>query len=268
MKIINFEIKLTDTEYRKIINPIFFDDDNNYLTLISKADGFTLELEIRPHKKNNKIFDIIANVQKAGEGNNDLSAYFFSIAHIDNFLKRYHFTDSKNNLNFSFNLNIDVNEMIANLSKKEIKNFIDIYENRYLSVLNFIENQIDFNKEILDFILSADITNDFSLISFAITMNNCLIYLNDDTLNLLIEKLAYFGYDEESISSDNKIEDFESCKNCTLTFLLRNIYNNFDGVDKDDYLTEFLPLFSNKEVEEFFKVFTTSYLREVMKLNI
>lgn len=268
MKNINFEIKLIEDEYRTIINPIFFEDDNNCLTLISKVDDFTLEVEIRPNTKNNKTFNITANVRRIGVGDKDLSSYFFSITHIDNFLKRYYFTDSKHNLKFSFNLNIDVNKMIDNLSKKEINNFLDIYKKRYLSVLNFIGNNFDFNKEILDFILSADITNDFSLVSFAITMNNCLMYLNDNALNLLIEKLSYFGYDEESISSDNTIEDFESCKNFTLTFLLRNIYNNFDGVDKDKYLTNCLPLFSNKEIEEFFKTFTISYLREVLNLNI
>ena len=99
-------------------------------------------------------------------------------------------------------------------------------------------------------------------------MNNALIYLNDESLNHLIYKLSYYGYDEESITNDSIIGDFKSCKNCTLTFLLRAIYDNYDGVEKNNYLKEFSPLFSDSEVDSFFKVFITSYLREVLKLKI
>ena len=49
MKNINFEITLTDVEYKKIINPNFFDNDDS-VKLYKRAKDFTLELEIKPHK--------------------------------------------------------------------------------------------------------------------------------------------------------------------------------------------------------------------------
>lgn len=267
MKNINFEITLTDVEYKKIINPNFFDNDDS-VKLYKRAKDFTLELEIKPHKKTSKTLYLISNVQKIGDEQGRFLTHSFHLTHVDNFLKIYSFKDSKNDFLYKININLDVSKMILNISKDGVNNFVETYKQRYLSILNFTDNSNNFNKEVIDFIRSSDLSDDLSLISFAIVMNNALIYLNAESLNHLIYKLSYYGYDEESITNDSIIGDFKSCKNCTLTFLLRAIYDNYDGVEKNNYLKEFSPLFSDSEVDSFFKVFITSYLREVLKLKI
>ena len=267
MKNINFEITLTDVEYKKIINPNFFDNDDS-VKLYKRAKDFTLELEIKPHKKTSKTLYLISNVQKIGDEQGRFLTHSFHLTHVDNVLKIYSFKDSKNDFLYKININLDVSKMILNISKDGVNNFVETYKQRYLSILNFTDNSNNFNKEVIDFIRSSDLSDDLSLISFAIVMNNALIYLNDESLNHLIYKLSYYGYDEESITNDSIIGDFKSCKNCTLTFLLRAIYDNYDGVEKNNYLKEFSPLFSDSEVDSFFKVFITSYLREVLKLKI
>lgn len=240
MEYIRFDTEITTSDRSIIDNLKFYLNKSSLIVLRDIIDvDKRLEISIRPADTNKNFKRLRVTIEiKDSNYKDDIIIMPYSEA-VDTYIKIY---KVKHNDTM----------YIINLKMEESK---DIFMNTYQQMLSFKfmnENLIKDISYFNDIISIIPLNNDVELMKFVCAILSNIDKLDDELIELIKEKLSYYGYDENSIEDDVKYETDNDYKINAMNYLLRKLYDIYDDVDKDKYLEENDFLGNTKSARNFF----------------
>lgn len=240
MEYIRFDTEIASSDRAVIDNLKFFLNKSSLIVLRDIIDiDKRLEISIRPADTNKNFKHLRVTIEIKDSNNKDDIIIMPYIETVDTYIKIY---KVKHNDTM----------YVINLKMEESK---DIFMNTYQQMLSFkfmnqnIIEDINYFNDIVNII---PLNNDIELMKFVCAILSNIDKLDDKLIELIKEKLSYYGYDENSIEDDMTYETDNNYKINAMNYLLRKLYDIYDDVDKDKYLEENDFLGNIKSARDFF----------------